>query len=267
MVSTGLLSLRGWFPEDMGNMTSNSEKVPEFDAGPQSRGGLWPNAKQASYLIRRLLGLRNLSPSALALVDARKRRWSTAASQIALAQWSSERPVVLTQFVENLKPAYVPPHFREKDNRRLHPIFQDLGNLTTSDISDLVQWSDLIVFDYLTANLDRVVNNLYNEQWNPGMMKQATHNLAKTPEGLLLFLDNESGLLHGYRLLEKYEHFHRALLDGLCVFRKDTMDAVDKLHRSNVEQLLKKSFFESDPGMFDWLPFLPEKSLKTLKRG
>ncbi|XP_055952559.1 extracellular serine/threonine protein kinase four-jointed-like [Argiope bruennichi] len=219
-----------------------------------------------SFYLGRLLGIRNLSPSSLALVDARTRRWSSAASQIALAQWSSERPVVLTQFVENLQPAYIPQHFREKDKRRLHPIFQDLGNLTASDISELVQWTDLVVFDYLTANLDRVVNNLYNERWNPGMMKQPTHNLAKTPEGLLLFLDNESGLLHGYRLLEKYEHFHRALLDGLCVFKKDTVDAVDKLHHGNVGHLLKKSFLENDPGMFDWLPFLPDRSLKTLRK-
>ncbi|GFR01993.1 hypothetical protein TNCT_505511 [Trichonephila clavata] len=219
-----------------------------------------------SFYLGRLLGLRNLSPSALALVDPKTKRWSSAASQIALAQWSSERPVVLTQFVENLQPAYIPQHFREKDKRRLHPIVQDLGNLTATDISELVQWSDLVVFDYLTANLDRVVNNLFNERWNPGMMKQPTHNLAKTPEGLLLFLDNESGLLHGYRLLEKYEHFHRALLDGLCIFKRDTIEAVDKLHSGSVELLLKKSFLDSDPGMFDWLPFLPERSLKTLKK-
>ncbi|GFS63559.1 hypothetical protein NPIL_120141 [Nephila pilipes] len=219
-----------------------------------------------SFYLGRLLGLRNLSPSALALVDAKTKRWSSAASQIALAQWSSERPVVLTQFVENLQPAYIPHHFREKDKRRLHPIVQDLGNLTATDISELVQWSDLVIFDYLTANLDRVVNNLFNERWNPGMMKQPTHNLAKTPEGLLLFLDNESGLLHGYRLLEKYENFHRALLDGLCIFKKDTVEAVDKLHRGSVEFMLKKSFLDSDPGMFDWLPFLPERSLKTLKK-
>uniref|UniRef100_A0A182F3E2 Uncharacterized protein n=1 Tax=Anopheles albimanus TaxID=7167 RepID=A0A182F3E2_ANOAL len=31
---------------------------------------------------------------------------------------------------------------------------------------ELAQWSDLIVFDYLIANLDRVVNNLYNFQKN-----------------------------------------------------------------------------------------------------
>lgn len=220
-----------------------------------------------SFYLGRHLGIRNLVPSSLALVDARARRWSDAAPGIALARWSPDRPVVLTQFVKDLQPAFIPPHFRTKNKRRLHPIRQDLGNLTADQVSELVQWSDLVIFDYLTANLDRVVNNLFNERWNPDMMRQPTHNLAKTREGLLLFLDNESGLLHGYRLLEKYEHFHRALLDALCVFRRDTADAVERIHAGNdVERVLRDSFQRLDPGMSEWLPFLPERSLRTLRK-
>lgn len=219
-----------------------------------------------SFYLGRLLKIDNLSPSALALVDPRTRRWSAAASQMALALWSSERPAVLTQFVHKLQPAFVPKQFRDSKKRRLHPIREDLHNLTAPEVSELVQWSDLVIFDYLTANLDRVVNNMYNEQWSPGMMSQPTHNLAKTPEGLLLFLDNESGLLHGYRLLEKYEHYHRSLLDVLCLFRKKTIRAIEALHRdNNIDSLLKQAFAESDPGMSDWLPFLPDRSIRTLK--
>ncbi|KAG8183198.1 hypothetical protein JTE90_005649 [Oedothorax gibbosus] len=220
-----------------------------------------------SFYLGRHLGIRNLVPSSLALVDSRARRWSAAAPQIALARWSPERPVVLTQFVEDLQPAFIPPQFRTKSRRRLHPIRQDLGNLTADQVSQLVQWSDLVLFDYLTANLDRVVNNLFNERWNPEMMRQPTHNLAKTRSGLLLFLDNESGLLHGYRLLEKYEHFHRTLLDALCVFRRDTAAVVERLHASgDVEHVLRDAFHGLDPGMRDWLPFLPERSLRTLRK-
>lgn len=219
-----------------------------------------------SFYLGRLLGIDNLAPSALSLVDPRTRQWSSAASQMALARWNPERPAVLTRFVERLQPALVPKHFRDSKKRRLHPIREDLANLTVSEISELVQWTDLVLFDYLTANLDRVVNNMYNERWNPGMMSQPTHNLAKTPEGLLLFLDNESGLLHGYRLLEKYEHFHTALLDVTCIFRKKTLRIIEKLHRDgDIESRLKRSFTENDPGMSDWLPFLPDRSIRTLK--
>ncbi|XP_054717540.1 extracellular serine/threonine protein kinase four-jointed-like [Uloborus diversus] len=202
-----------------------------------------------SFYLGKLLGIKNLAPSSLALVDPQTTRWSSASSQIALAQWNSEKPVVLTQFVEKLQPAFVPRHFRDKKKRRLHPLAEDIKNLTLSELSEVVQWSDLVIFDYLTANLDRAVNNMYNERWNADMMNQPTHNLAKTPEGLLLFLDNESGLLHGYRLLEKYEHFHKAMLDSLCIFKKDTIDAVEKLHRdNNLETVLKSAFVARDPG-------------------
>lgn len=104
-----------------------------------------------------------------------------------------------------------------------------LGNLI-----ELAQWSDLVVFDYLIAHLDRVVNNLYNYQWNSEIMAAPAHNLVKDPATeLLLFLDNESGLLHGYRLLSKYQAYHSLLLENLCVFRRSTIDQVcDLVHFS-----------------------------------
>lgn len=107
-----------------------------------------------------------------------------------------------------------------------------LGNLI-----ELAQWSDLVVFDYLIAHLDRVVNNLYNYQWNSKIMEAPAHNLAKDPNSeLLLFLDNESGLLHGYRLLAKYEAYHSLLLENLCVFRRSTIDQV----RGGLDGLMQK---------------------------
>lgn len=214
-----------------------------------------------SFYLSRLLGIENLPPSALVLADPRNPQWSAAASQMALAGWSPERPAVLTQFVPGLQPAFIPKHLRDSKSRRMHP-----GDILPSDVPELVQWSDLLIFDYLTANLDRVVNNMYNERWNPSMMSEPTHNLARTPTGLLLFLDNESGLLHGYRLLEKYERFHRSLLDAVCVFRRRTVRTLQNLHhRGDVEKLLKKSFVSRDPGMSDWLPFLPDRTVRILK--
>lgn len=137
---------------------------------------------------------------------------------------------------------------------------------TPGMLTELAQWSDLILFDYLTANLDRVVNNLYNLQWNPAMMDAPAHNLAREPNsGLLIFFDNESGLLHGYRLLGKYEAYHGALLQSLCVFRRSTADVIKRLHRNrDVGTLLQERFDVSDPEFRDFLPSLPDKSIKIL---
>ncbi|XP_076356943.1 uncharacterized protein LOC143250381 [Tachypleus tridentatus] len=219
-----------------------------------------------SFYLSRLLNIGNLPPSVLAVIRGQERQWEQVHSQLYLAQWNVERPVVLTKFVDNLVPAYIPPAFRTKD-RRLHPVAEDLSNKTMDELIELAQWSDLIIFDYLTANLDRMVNNMFNEQWNSEMMNSPTHNLAKHKEsGLLIFFDNESGLLHGYRLLDKYEHFHRYLINSLCVFRKKTAESIVRIHRiKNIDKLLKQAFLNYDPGMSDWLPFLPEHSIKTLK--
>ncbi|KAJ9597803.1 hypothetical protein L9F63_011298, partial [Diploptera punctata] len=214
-----------------------------------------------SFYLGRLLGLRNLAPSSLALVRLRDPLWSRVRPQLSLAQWNEERAVVLTRFVPALEPAHIPTSLRTSA-RRLHP--PDIRD--ASDVVELAQWSDLIVFDYLTANLDRVVNNLYNLQWNPAMMDAPAHNLAREPSsGLLVFFDNESGLLHGYRLLDKYEHYHGTLLEALCVFRKSTSDVIKRLHKDkNVGLLLQNRFEQSDPEFRDFLPSLPDKSIKIL---
>lgn len=146
-------------------------------------------------------------------------------------------------------------------------ISEKVGRDTMDRLLELAQWSDLIVFDYLTANLDRIVNNLYNYQWNVNIMDAPAHNLAKKVDSnLLLFLDNESGLLHGYRLLHKYEIYHSLLLDNLCVFRKSTADAVQKLQQSGKVGDILNEMFKTNNGVSvqDVLPPLPEKSVKIL---
>ncbi|XP_073989574.1 four-jointed box kinase [Rhodnius prolixus] len=212
-----------------------------------------------SFYLGRLLGLNNLAPSALGVVHSRDPVWSKVRAQISLAQWAEERPVVLTKFIDYLQPAQIPRSLRNS-NRKLHP--PDVNHNDRSKSVELAQWSDLIVFDYLTANLDRIVNNLYNLQWNPGMMDAPAHNLAKcSKSNLLLFLDNESGLLHGYRLLDKYESYHSVLLNALCVFRRSTVEAIERLRNDqNLANLLERSLNAEG----DLVPGLPEKNLKIL---
>lgn len=219
-----------------------------------------------SFYLSRLLGLTNVPPSALGIVRAGAWQWAGVGSQLALAQWAEERPVVLTRYVEGLAPAFIPAALRPA-RRRLHPLtVEERDPRDVASLAELAQWSDLIIFDYLTANLDRVVNNLYNMQWNPSMMEAPAHNLARhAPSGLLVFLDNESGLLHGYRLLDKYEAFHASMLQALCVFRRSTADRVRQLvARRDVGERLRKMFRRHEPELQDFLPPIPDKSVKIL---
>ncbi|CAH1164796.1 unnamed protein product [Phaedon cochleariae] len=227
-----------------------------------------------SFYLAKILNLPNLAPSTISVVDLAKPLWQNLANEIASAQWNSNRPIVLTQFITNLNSAAIPEVFKPVER---HLNKYDVLNMTKQFASDqsglmkrmveLAQWSDLIVFDYLTANLDRIVNNLYNYQWNANIMDAPAHNLAKkTDSELLVFLDNESGLLHGYRLLKKYEIYHSILLENLCVFRRSTADRIRKLKmKGNVGHLLR-GMFDTQNGdiVKDILPTIPNKSVKIL---
>ncbi|CAH1107521.1 unnamed protein product [Psylliodes chrysocephalus] len=227
-----------------------------------------------SFYLAKILNLPNLAPSTVSVVDLKQPLWQNLRNEIAAAQWNSNRPIVLTQFITNLKSSNIPNVFKPIE-RHLNKF--DVINMTKNELLDkndmnkmlveLAQWSDLIIFDYLTANLDRIVNNLYNYQWNVNIMDAPAHNLArKSDSDLLVFLDNESGLLHGYRLLKKYEIYHSILLENLCIFRRPTADKIKKLRNDKNIGFLLRGMFEklNSDSVKDILPTLPDKSVKIL---
>lgn len=225
-----------------------------------------------SYYLSRLLKVWNVPPSVALNPDLSDPRWSPVHDQVISAQWSDQKVVILTPWLEKLSHAYIPEAFRQ-DDRAFHPIASHLEGKTPQELQELMQWSDLIVFDYLTANLDRVVNNMFNKQWNPDMMISPAHNLEKmgansrsaNKEGVLVFLDNESGLFHSYRLLDKYSHYHDALLRSLCVFRKTTSDIIKELHRDrNVGEQLMDLFEKQEP-LHGFIPRMPTSNIRQLQ--
>ncbi|KAJ6633580.1 Extracellular serine/threonine protein kinase four-jointed, partial [Pseudolycoriella hygida] len=253
-----------------------------------------------SFYLGQLLNLTNLAPSAASVIDLRSHTWQSASRDIENAQWKSLKPVVLTKWLPDLESAGIPKPFQPLERHlnkmdiqnisldldlpkpqkglldRLMPVRNEsiqpvvvptvLSDAALTRFIELAQWSDLIVFDYLIANLDRVVNNLYNFQWNADIMAAPAHNLAKQINSeLLVFLDNESGLLHGYRLLKKYEAYHGLLLDNLCIFRRPTIQALQRLRQNGVGNELQNVFERTTiSGVRDVLPSLPEKSIKIL---
>ena len=185
-----------------------------------------------SYYLSLLLGIRNVPPSVVLNVDPHGAQWEGVGEHIVRAEWGPNRPLIVTPWVDNLTPSYIPQEMR-KEPRTLHPGVDLLKGRNRADIIELAQWSDLVVFDYLTANVDRIVNNMVNLQWNSDMMENPTHNLGKIRQSSqLVFLDNESGLFHSYRLLDRYSQYHDKLLRGLCVFRKSTAQNIKTLHQN-----------------------------------
>ncbi|KAF7659784.1 hypothetical protein LDENG_00293100 [Lucifuga dentata] len=183
-----------------------------------------------TYYLANLLGISNVPPLALAQVNPYSEQWESARTRIHGLQWSERAVVSLTEWVSNLTGVVTPVPLRQESSG-LHPGLEELWNKTTVELLELMQWTDLIMFDYLTANFDRLVSNLFSLQWDSRVMERDTNNLLKTPRGDLVFIDNEAGLVHGFRVLNMWEKYHNTALSSVCVFRKRTTQRVAELHR------------------------------------
>ncbi|XP_072447941.1 four-jointed box protein 1 [Chiloscyllium punctatum] len=217
-----------------------SNRLASFSDGTRAclRYGINPDqvlGETLSFYLSRLLGIRNVPALALSRVNTNTEQWLGVRRDVQDSQWADKPIVSLSEWISNLSEVVTPPSLRT-EGRTLYPSLEDLDDVTDRE---LVQWSDLILFDYVTANFDRLASNLLNLQWDPRVMERSTNNLHRTAKGALVFIDNEAGLVHGYRVLPMWDRYHESLLKTICIFRKETARKIAELHKSqNVAQQL-----------------------------
>ncbi|XP_036007305.1 four-jointed box protein 1 [Fundulus heteroclitus] len=217
-----------------------------------------------TYYLASLLGITNLPPLALSQLNSDGAQWAGVRTRIHVLQWSDRAVVSLTEWISNLTGVVTPAPLRQESGG-LHPALAWLQNKTTAELLELMQWSDLIAFDYLTANFDRLVSNLFSLQWDPHVMERDTNNLLKTPHGDLVFIDNEAGLVHGFRVLNLWEKYHHSVLSSVCVFRKRTTQRVAELHRRrDARRRLLELYRDSEP-LSQELGFLSDEHAAVLQ--
>ncbi|XP_005102027.1 uncharacterized protein LOC101849855 [Aplysia californica] len=127
---------------------------------------------------------------------------------------------------------------------------------TVDELVAVAQWSSMIVFDYLTANYDRVASmqDGAEEQRKPEVIEESIRNLRRSRDSAKLWLiDNESGFLDAYDLMYTSPHnghrffrFHDQMLKTVCVFQRSLVDALRDLHaaespRKKLEEFATKS--------------------------
>ncbi|XP_011662184.2 four-jointed box protein 1 [Strongylocentrotus purpuratus] len=223
-----------------------------------------------SFHLSRLIGIENLPLGVLMRIEPDIEQWEAVKENITSAGWEQGRIIVATKWIPDLEPAFIPTELKGM-NETLRQETIDKSDLmhlmkNHNHLVELIQWSDLAIFDYVTANLDRIVNSLVNLQWNRYMLKQPVHNLeVSRTDRRLWFLDNESGLRHGYRMLNQYGHYHDQILKSLCLFRTQTVQRLKTLsENANFWELLI-SAVESDEPLFKSLPSYPPKFRDVLK--
>lgn len=218
-----------------------------------------------SYYLGKLLGMEYIPPSTLHNID-HSGQWDRVKEGLISAKWSENKPFIVTKWVESLKSVYMPAIMKDFKSKLQRENYQ-LDGKALGDVCDLMQWSDLIVFDYISANLDRVVNNLFNLKWNHKMLEKPIHNLEKSSETKqYVFIDNESGLFHGYRLLDSYDTYHESLLEQICIFRPSTIQAVKELYmKGSAGEMLQEIFMENEE-LHSYLPRMPQKNKDILQQ-
>ncbi|KAM6308940.1 four-jointed box protein 1 [Aegotheles albertisi] len=259
---------------ERGGCGRSSNRLARLSDGSRAcvRYGINPEQIQGealSYHLAGVLGMQErLPPMALALVEARGRQWEPVREELRGSHWTEGAVVSLTRWVDNLTAVVAPAPWGAEAGtaRRLQPLsVGELGGLPASQLVELVQWSDLILFDYLTANFDRLVSNLFSLQWDPRVMRRATSNLLRAPDGGLVFMDNEAGLVHGYRLLAMWDPYNEPLLRSVCVFREGTARRVAELHRRRSAAAELRRRYRAREPLWARLGFLSERQAELLQ--
>ena len=125
-----------------------------------------------SFYLARLLGLNNVPAVVLSQVDPNHPVWRDAMVDIEAANWRLGSVVALIQWIPELTRDTMPQILREAllahttlDVTRDYAVHQQRGTrvselryLSVTQAAELAQWSDLVVFDYLTGNYDRVAS-------------------------------------------------------------------------------------------------------------
>ncbi|XP_050831557.1 four-jointed box protein 1 [Serinus canaria] len=259
---------------ERGGCGRSSNRLARLSDGSRAcvRYGINPEQIQGealSYHLAGVLGMQErLPPMVLALVEARGRQWEPVREELRGSHWAEGAVVSLTRWVDNLTTVVAPAPWGAEAGagRRLQPLSAgELVGLSPSQLVELVQWSDLILFDYLTANFDRLVSNLFSLQWDPRVMRRATSNLLRAPDGGLVFMDNEAGLVHGYRLLSMWDPYNEPLLRSVCVFREGTARRVAELHRRRSAAAELRRRYRAREPLWARLGFLSERQAELLQ--
>ena len=106
-----------------------------------------------------------------------------------IAKWNTNEIVALIQWIPKLTKDTMPSMLRERlllPSSFLSPIGSDphalikFADTESKALEKLLQWSDLIIFDYLTGNYDRAASMLdtADKENRSSVLHENIHNLA-----------------------------------------------------------------------------------------
>ena len=181
-----------------------------------------------SYHLNWLLGLRNVPPITAVKLNLRSERWKNVHDIAKAAKWHDRMLIIMELFIDNLTEVYNLPYFNDNETSILTVPAAEKLPLTPLARKMMVEWSDMILFDFLIGHTDRLFFNQYFHRLVDG---QPVKNLYKTPSSKLVLIDNDSAFTQGYtggtfyRTPRDYE-IMCAYLIRTCAFRQHTIEGI-----------------------------------------
>ncbi|XP_006824456.2 four-jointed box protein 1-like [Saccoglossus kowalevskii] len=157
--------------------------------------------------------------------------------------------VSLTQWIEGLKKGpMLPGILLDRIYRAIgEPLFADdiyLEYLSKEEITQLVQWTDMILFDYINVNYDRSFPWLIIH--GPSS-QQPTNNVYRIGYGIekLYFSNHAQTFVWSYAPFPsdpRIREHHDLMLHSSCIFRKSVADKIAEMntHENPVKLLLDR---------------------------
>ena len=200
-----------------------------------------------SYHLNWLLGLRNVPPITAVKLNMTSEKWKNVHDGAKAAGWRDGIVIIMELFIDNLTEVYNLPYFSNNETSILTvPVAEKLP-LTPVARKMMVQWSDMILFDFLTGHADRKIFSNH---------KRPVKNLYRTFSSKLVLIDNESTFRQGYQ----HEMFYKnnyckttsLFLRRTCAFRQRTIEGILSLerhskHNGSPVTVLRNYIKENDP--------------------
>lgn len=173
-----------------------------------------------SYYLNCYLQMWNVPPTAVACVNTSTREWINLTHPLSSSHRKFEC-FIATMHVEGLSDNVHMPNFFGNG------ISLETISTTPRELGRLMEWSDMILFDFLCGHGDRLVNHLISRIDFQVPLKRIS-NLVKTSSGDLVLIDNEKTFHNS--LSNPAEHSRQLhYLKSVSVFRKQTVERVCQL--------------------------------------
>ena len=125
-----------------------------------------------SFYLARLLGLNNVPAVVLSQVDPNHPVWAGVVEDVTASDWRLGSMVALIQWIPELTRDRMPDILRQAlmagttidvTYDSAGHVSNDISHVYLRDLSvvqaaELAQWSDMVVFDYITGNYDRIAS-------------------------------------------------------------------------------------------------------------